>query len=182
MYGALDDRSGMARTAMGLARAHGDEAPDEAVRLAHRALSEYRMIGDRAGQANALNSVAWFGARAGRYAEALPFAEQALALQQQLDAGLGEGDAWDTLGYLRQATGDHAGAVAAYRAALAIFTAFGHRYFEADTLTHLGGALAAADPPAARIAWKKALAILDDLGHGDAEAVRRRLADSLRTP
>jgi hypothetical protein len=43
-------------------------------------------------------------------------------------------------------------------------------------LTHLGDAYrAAGDEQAAGLAWRRALTILDDLRHTDADAVRARL-------
>jgi hypothetical protein len=47
---------------------------------------------------------------------------------------------------------------------------------EADALTHLGDTRqAAGDTGSARAAWQQALAILDDIGHPEAQAVRDRL-------
>jgi hypothetical protein len=51
------------------------------------------------------------------------------------------------------------------------------RFNEADSLTHLGDALhAAGNARGATDAWAEALAILDTLGHGQADGVRARLA------
>jgi hypothetical protein len=58
-----------------------------------------------------------------------------------------------------------------------LFRDLGDRYFEADTLTHLGDAHhAAGDPRAARDAWQQALTILNDMDHPDAQQVRTKLA------
>jgi Tfp pilus assembly protein PilF len=53
----------------------------------------------------------------------------------------------------------------------------GDRYQEADTLGNLGDThLATGDSHAARDAWQRALAILDELDHPEAEQVRDKLA------
>jgi hypothetical protein len=52
----------------------------------------------------------------------------------------------------------------------------GDRYFEAETLTHLGDThQTAGRPREAASAWRQALAILDDLRHANAEQVRSKL-------
>lgn len=53
-----------------------------------------------------------------------------------------------------------------------------HHYHEAVTLLRLGDSnYAAGNPDATRSAWQQALAILEELEHADADAVRQRLHD-----
>lgn len=53
-----------------------------------------------------------------------------------------------------------------------------NRYYEGNSLVHLGDTHAAAgDHEAARRTWERALAVLAELGHPDAEQVRTRLAE-----
>jgi hypothetical protein len=60
--------------------------------------------------------------------------------------------------------------------ALRLYRDLTDRYYESDTLTHLGDThLAVGDPDAARAAWRQALTILDDLDHPDAQNVRAKL-------
>jgi hypothetical protein len=51
----------------------------------------------------------------------------------------------------------------------------GDRYYEADTLVRLGDThLAADNPDGARTAWQRALDILTELDHPDADTVRAK--------
>jgi hypothetical protein len=62
--------------------------------------------------------------------------------------------------------------------AIELFEDLGDRYFQAGTLTNLGDThQAAGRPEAAQEVWRRALAILEDLGHADAETVRAKLGD-----
>jgi predicted negative regulator of RcsB-dependent stress response len=64
------------------------------------------------------------------------------------------------------------------RQALELYRGSEHRYFEAETLDHLGDThYAAGDRKAATEAWQQALNIFDHLDHPDAERVRARLDD-----
>jgi predicted negative regulator of RcsB-dependent stress response len=68
--------------------------------------------------------------------------------------------------------------VADYEGALRLFRQGADRYSEARVLGHIGDAhMAAGDRDAARAAWRDALAILHELGHPDAAAVRVKLDD-----
>ena len=83
----------------------------------------------------------------------------------------------DGLGYAHHRLGQHQQAATCYQHALTMFQNVGDRFNEAKTLAHLGDvhhALGRID--AAGDAWRCALAILDGLGHGDADQVRARLS------
>ena len=68
-------------------------------------------------------------------------------------------------------------AIICYRHAYERVHELGDEYQEADVLTHLAHAhLAAGNPEPARHAWRRALAILDRLGHPDADDVRAKLS------
>jgi tetratricopeptide (TPR) repeat protein len=86
--------------------------------------------------------------------------------------------AWrDNLGYAEHQLGNFGDAVGCYGRALAIFRDFGERFYEAEILTHLGDTRQVADDlQRAREAWQRALAILEDLGHSDADEFRAKLA------
>jgi predicted negative regulator of RcsB-dependent stress response len=59
-----------------------------------------------------------------------------------------------------------------------MFQEIGDRYYESTGLTHLGDAhLSLGDPEAAREAWQRSMAILDDLDHPEAKQVRAKLRD-----
>ena len=69
-------------------------------------------------------------------------------------------------------------AMACYQRAIEIDREIGSRRGLAETLGHLGDTRrAAGDPAEARAAWEEALAILDDLGHPDADRVRGQLRE-----
>lgn len=93
---------------------------------------------------------------------------------------MGEAATWDSLGYAHHQLGQHDQARDCYQHALPMFHDLGDRFEEADVLTHLGDSCrAAGDVEAAADAWRRALAILDDLGHPDAVDVRVRLTTPL---
>jgi DNA-binding SARP family transcriptional activator len=177
LYRQLGDRSGEARTHQSLswvAERLGDYA--DALHHSEQALALFRGIGNRAGQASALNSVGWCHGLLGDPEQARTFCRQALALNQELGDRDGEAHIWDSLGYAERQLGHLAGAAACYQHALSIFREVGGRYNEADTLTNLGDTRdAAGDQDQARDAWLKALAILDELQHADADRVRAKL-------
>ena len=83
----------------------------------------------------------------------------------------------DSLGYAYHHLGNHTHAITSYLQALALFGDLGHRYNQADTLTHLGDTHhAVGNHQAAHDAWQQALIILDDLHHPDAGQLRTKLA------
>ncbi|GGK75234.1 AfsR/SARP family transcriptional regulator [Mangrovihabitans endophyticus] len=149
----------------------------EALEHAEQALKLYRSAGHAAWQARALNAVGWYHARLGDPAYGLNVCEQALAMQRHLEDPQGQANTWDSLGYAHHQLGDQATAIACYNSAIERFRELGDRYNETDTLNRLGEAqLAAGDVDAARATWQRALAILDELNHGDADLIRARLA------
>ncbi|TDD55649.1 tetratricopeptide repeat protein [Saccharopolyspora elongata] len=76
--------------------------------------------------------------------------------------------------YLR--VGDIDNAVRTSRRAVEHCRGVGHRLGEATSLNDLGAALyASGDVEEARKAWQSALAVLEELGHPDAETVRTHL-------
>lgn len=80
----------------------------------------------------------------------------------------------DSLGYIHHHLGDRARAC--YQDAVDLFRDLSDRYNQASTLIRLGDTCnAASDPAPAHIAWQKALAILSELNHPDAELARAKL-------
>ncbi|WP_223256670.1 tetratricopeptide repeat protein [Micromonospora endophytica] len=83
--------------------------------------------------------------------------------------------AWDSLGYAYRHH-DLDQAVSCYRQALALYRQLGDRLNEGLTLRHLGETeQAAGDPASARRSWQRALDILVELAHPDADQVRTLL-------
>jgi DNA-binding SARP family transcriptional activator len=177
MYRQLGDRSGEARTHQLLSWV-AERLNDYADALHHseQALAIFRAIGNRGGQSGALNSVGWCHALLGDPQQARTFCRQALTLNQELGDPRGEAHTWDSLGYAERQLDHLAEAAACYEHALTIFREIGARYNEADTLTNLGDTSDAdGDQDRARDAWRKALAILHELHHPDADRVRAKL-------
>ncbi len=136
----------------------------------------YRESGHLSGQADALNSVGWSHAQLGDYQAALEHCGQALALQRELGNRPGAAAAWDSIGYAHHHLGEHGRAIDCYEHAIVLHRELGNRYWEAKVLTHLGDTQQAAHGAAtATTSWKRALDILVDLGHCDADDVRARL-------
>jgi DNA-binding SARP family transcriptional activator len=151
----------------------------EALDQAERALRRFRAAGHRSGQARALNATGWFHIALGDYELALARCQEALDLQAEIDDRYGQAETLDSLGFLHRHLGHVSQTIACYERALELYRAFEDRYNEADTLAYLGDAHhAARDVAAARSAWREALAILERLGHPDAERLRDKLHGS----
>ncbi|MDG4821757.1 tetratricopeptide repeat protein [Asanoa sp. WMMD1127] len=177
-FGAAGDLVGQARTHLSLASVfERQQRFPEALDQTQRALANYRAAAAPAGEAEALNAVGWCHALLGDHRQALHHCAEALALLREVGDRHAEANTWDSLGYAHHHLGDHREAIRCYREAVELFREIGGRYFEADTLTRLGDTQqAAGDPAGARETWQHALAILDDLGHADADRVRGKLA------
>jgi len=88
----------------------------------------------------------------------------------------GKAAAWDSLGYAHHHLGHHSLAVGCYEHALDLWRGLGDRYNESIALTHIGITHhTTGEPATARSAWQRALTILDDLNHPDAEQLRAKL-------
>jgi tetratricopeptide (TPR) repeat protein len=82
----------------------------------------------------------------------------------------------DNLGYAHHQLGAHARAADCYERAVALFREQGDRYNEATVLIRLGECRDdAGHREPARDEWRRALAILDEIGHPNADDVRARL-------
>jgi DNA-binding SARP family transcriptional activator/tetratricopeptide (TPR) repeat protein len=183
LYEELGDQAGQARmhhSFCWIASLEGRHA--DALCHAEQVLELARAAGNqtvRAGalQADALNAIGWNRAMLGDYQQARAICRRALAQYRRLGHLLGQATSWDSLGYAEDHLGRHAQAIACYRNAVQYFSEAGSRSGEAEALTHLGDACRAVGRcQEATEAWTKALAILDDLHHPDADQVRTRLA------
>ena len=121
--------------------------------------------------------MSWYHTRVGEHREALGHGYRALELYQEVGTWAGEADAWHTLAYAHFQGGDHRRALICYQRAQELDRRLGHSFNEAETLARVAETqLALGDVPAARHAWRQALAIFEELHHPDAERVRDRLA------
>jgi tetratricopeptide (TPR) repeat protein len=90
----------------------------------------------------------------------------------------------DSLGYVHHRLGRRSVAIEHYQQAAVLCRSLGDRYYEANILLHLGDAHRDNDQPTlAGHTWRQSLAILDEIGHPHAAAIRRRLrgADDARS-
>ncbi len=178
LYQELDDRAGQANILSDLAVQYGRQGRFEAARnRAQQALDLYRMIGHRAGTGRALNQLGWYEARLGAFRTAEVYCRDAVAILSDTGDADMEAGAWDSLGYVHQHLFDYAEAITCYQRALGLRRALGSRYYQADTLVHLGDAYDAAGfTGAARDVWEQALATFEQLDHPSADDLRDRLA------
>jgi tetratricopeptide (TPR) repeat protein len=147
----------------------------EGLRLSERAVLLYRAAGDRAGEGRTLNNVGWFHAQLGAYEQALRRCEEALAIHRELGDLPGESATLDSMGYIHHRLGQYEEAIAYYRRSLAWRRGW-KRALGARTLRRLGEAqLAAGHREEGHHTLHRALALLDELAPGDADALRARL-------
>jgi tetratricopeptide (TPR) repeat protein len=88
---------------------------DQARMHAEQALSIYRGLGNRSGEARALESLGWHLAMLGSCTPAVTCCQRALDLHRELGNRLGEAHALDHLGYASHRLGDDAAACGAQR-------------------------------------------------------------------
>jgi transcriptional regulator with XRE-family HTH domain/tetratricopeptide (TPR) repeat protein len=177
LYAELGDLQGQARVSMSmgmLAQRCGD--PRGSLHHHRVALALFEHADDAAGRANALNNVALNMLELGDDEQALHHAHEALALVQKSGDIWSEAGVWDSLAGIHLHMGDPDQAIACARRALDLVTQLGDRYHQAMALLRLADACEAiADRKAATNARESAAAILDQLGHADADAVRARI-------
>ena len=178
LFDAAGDQAGRAHTHLNLGQV-AERQGQLRVALDHsqQALALFQRAGHLAGQAYTLNAVGWQQSLTGDHHRALTSCKQAVQMLRQVGDVQGEADAWDSLGYANHQLGRYRHAISCYENAVRFFHQHGDRYAGAATLRHVGEThLALADPAAARTAWRRALTILDALGHSDADEVRADLA------
>ncbi|HEV2370892.1 MAG TPA: tetratricopeptide repeat protein, partial [Streptosporangiaceae bacterium] len=135
------------------------------------ALQSARHLGDRLGQANALNNLGTARRMTGDYPGAAQNLEQALAIYRDLGQRLGQANALHNLGYVRQLTGDYPGAADDLEQALAIYRDLSDRLGQANALHCLGTVrYLTGNYPGAAGNLEQALAIYRDLGDRGGEA------------
>lgn len=108
--------------------------------------------------------------------EALPYCLRALELFRTCGNLPAQSSTLDSIGFIHHELGEYQDALPAYQESLRLRQSIGDYFLQAEIHTHIGDTqLALGDAQAARRSWTASLAILDDLQHRDAEAVRTRL-------
>jgi len=150
------------------------------------AVEAARHLGDRQGEANALNDLGNARYHTDDYPGATQVLEEALGIYRDLGDRLGEANALNLLGAVRHQTGDYPGATQMLEEALGISRDLGDQLGEAEALIRLGIVRwFTADYPGATQMLEEALGIYRDLGDqlGEADvficlgAVRRQTGD-----
>lgn len=174
LFHDVGDAAGEAHTHLNLGQVierqgHHAAALDES----RQALALFERAGSLAGQAYTLNAVGWQQSLLGDHHSALASCERAVELLRVVGDVQGEADAWDSLGFAHHQLGEHRRAIACYERAVTLFHRTDDRYSQASTLRKAGDShRSVGDPVAARAAWQRALAMLDELGHPDADEIR----------
>jgi tetratricopeptide (TPR) repeat protein len=178
LFRQLGDQAGEANTERGIGRTYARQGrQDKALEHTRKALDLFRSTGNRAGEASALNATGWYHAQLGQHHIALEQCRKALVIQEESGDESGQANTWDSLGYAHRALGDYVSAIACYQRSLVLNQSVNDQYAKADTLTSLGDTcLQAGDMAAAHSAWRAALAILTEIAHPDAAALRARIA------
>jgi eukaryotic-like serine/threonine-protein kinase len=132
--------------------------PDEALPRCQESQKVAEELGDRLGEARAINGMAQLFADKGDYAGAKKEYEQALGILGQIGNKLDAAGALNNLAIILHTQGDSAGARKNYQAALALFQEIGNQSEAANTLVNLAGLLHDdGDLPAARNTAQQAL-------------------------
>lgn len=136
----------------------------------------HRTPGNLSWRAHALNALGRNHVELGNYSEALTHCPLALDLHRALGNRVGEANTLASLGYAYHHVDRHDEAITHYTDSIAEYQRLGDSYNEATTLVHLGDAhRVTGDVKTARRSWTRALVILEDMGHVDADQVRARL-------
>jgi tetratricopeptide (TPR) repeat protein len=177
LFIACGDLAGQAHTYLGLGQITERQGLyREALDQSRQALALFERAGGLAGRAYTLNAVGWQEALLGDYHRAVELCEEALKLLVEVDDVQGQADTWDSLGFAHHQLGDHGRALTCYEHSLECFAQVNDRYGEASTYANIGGShRALGEARAARTAWNRALSILDELGHTDADRIRAEL-------
>ncbi|SDG94418.1 DNA-binding transcriptional activator of the SARP family [Lentzea fradiae] len=110
-----------------------------AIEHAERSLPFYRAAENATQwEANALNTLGWFLAKAGEHERGRVHCAQAVALCRAAGYPDGQAAAHDSLGHIAHTTGAHRRALGHYRQALRLRRELGDPYEEADALLSLG--------------------------------------------
>lgn len=198
--GLYDDALRRYQEALGIARGFGDRQGEAVVlnnvgnvyqRMGRyedslasyrEALAIYRAIGDRRCEADALNNIGAAFQRTRHFGEAIIHHQKALAVAHALAEPYQEARSLCSIGDVHLQGGHYKSALEDFRGALELSRQIGDLYQEGLALDGIGSAqLYTEGGVAARDRWQQALAIFENIGVPEADAVRSRLqADQTR--
>jgi tetratricopeptide (TPR) repeat protein len=148
----------------GLLRCDGPWA--DAITRDTTAIQAAQHLGDRLGQANALNDLGTMRQMTGDYMGATEALEESLDIYRDVGNRLGQANALNGLGMVRRLVGDHRGATQALEESLDIYRDVGNRLGQATALHNLGTMLLlASNYPDATEALEESLDIYRNVGN-----------------
>jgi DNA-binding SARP family transcriptional activator len=148
----------------------------DAVLCFEQALAIAREVGDRLGETIATDNLGEAYQQLMEPAKALACHRHSLAVARDAQDKPGEGNALTNLAKTHLMLGESELAHQRYQEALIVRRESGDRNGEAKTLAELGSFYQhCGDQRAARRCWQDALILLDELGHPDADRIRRAL-------
>ncbi|HWO66092.1 MAG TPA: BTAD domain-containing putative transcriptional regulator [Umezawaea sp.] len=143
-----------------------------------RAHGLYEEAGDRHGQANSLQGIAWARSHLGDHVEAVALTRKAMDVFRELGDGNGEGNCWVVLAESYRLRGRFDRAIAYRRRAIDLYRKANIPVYEAEELMELGDTMMeAGDRSGARESWLRALTILEELKLPATQQITDRLLD-----
>ncbi|MGH8875839.1 MAG: AfsR/SARP family transcriptional regulator [Stackebrandtia sp.] len=150
----------------------------EALDASTRALNLGERAGDLVTQAVANNSIGWHSARFGDYTTGLRHCRRADQIAEQIQYREIMPAIWDSLGFIHHRLGEPGRAFEFYQRANDGDRVRGDRLSMASSWERMGDVKHSTGDEAAAVSlWRQALAMLDEIGHPDAEPLRAKIQD-----
>ncbi len=177
-YKRLGDPTNQGHTHLDLSVIHGGTGDSQvALTQAQAAQQNFRLTGNRRGQANASNNAGWYLAELGQYDAGLAACEEAYRINDETGDLQSRAYTLDSIAYIHGLKNDWHKAISAYQAAIQTFERINDRINVAVTHEALGDAYEATGASeAARSTWKEALTILEQLNHPKAIKLHAKLS------
>jgi DNA-binding SARP family transcriptional activator/tetratricopeptide (TPR) repeat protein len=183
LFERIGDRDGAERTSIFTAGVLDLQGRWQAALEQYRPLLALHPPGtDPTARARILIGVTWANTQLGRFAEAIADALEVIGMAAHLHP-FRVADTWDTVGRAQAGLGDVDEATNSYRRAVDLYLEHKAPVWAAQSLRHLGDALAAADRgPEAEKAYREALALIEDTAGPQAMRLGAELERLLANP
>ncbi len=146
------------------------QADPQGQRYCHQALAHFQQLGDRRGEANAINNLGVAASLLNEWQNATDFFEQALQIYRQLGDAMYEGRVLNNLAIVHTTLEAHAAAERCLEEALRLTRTTGYRSGEANVLLNLGSNQADQGKRVrARLLYEEGLALARQIGYARAE-------------